>query len=128
MNTNGRLEVDIIQTTDEDGQIHVFEKVDEFEIDDQGYALLIYKGSGEDWEAETARKEEEAGEEGYDEEVIVMKILEEDGEEVFAEIEDEEEYQKVVQYLEENQDEEVTIDLAQMLSLIEEVEDTETDN
>ena len=112
MTTNGTssngtyAETDIIETTDEDGQVHVFEKISEIEIEGQEYALLIYKGN------EYEPKEgEEAKEEGYEEEVVVMRVNVEEGEEIFEAIEDEEEFQRVVKFIEEMEDDEVTIDL-----------------
>ena len=115
MTENGRYEeTDIIQTTDEEGQIHVFEKVDELEIDGQEYALLIYKG--------TDYEEGKPAEEGHDEEVVVMKISYEDGQEVFEAIEDEEEFERVVSFIENmevDDDDEIAIDLGDFLSELE---------
>lgn len=113
MTTNGAsgngtyAETDIIETTDEDGQVHIFEKISELEIEGQDYALLIYKGNEYEPEAEQ--------EEGYEEEVVVMRINVEDGEEVFEAIEDEEEFERVVKFIEsmEVDDEDgITIDVS----------------
>lgn len=112
-NDNGAYsETDIIQTTDEEGQIHVFEKISEFEMDDQEYALLIYRGNEYDENAEPAEDDEE--------EVVVMKVSYEDGQEVFEAIEDEEEFERVVSFIEtmDDGDEDVTIDLGELLSHI----------
>ena len=115
MTENGRYEeTDIIQTTDEEGQIHVFEKVDELEIDGQEYALLIYKGTDYD--------ENKPVEEGHDEEVVVMKISYEDGQEVFEAIEDEEEFERVVSFIENmevDDEDEISIDLGDFLTELE---------
>lgn len=106
---NGMFEeVDIIETTDEDGKVHVFEKISELELDGQEYALLIYKGNGEGEAPEVA--------EGEDEEVVVMRISHEDGLEVYEAIEDEAEFERVIAAIEELDDEDddspVTIDLS----------------
>lgn len=96
-------ETDIIETTDEDGQVHVFEKISELEVDGQDYALLIYKGN----EAEEGAEEKaESEEEGYEEEVVVMRITFEDGQEVYEAIEDEEEFEKVVAFIDNMDDDE----------------------
>ena len=106
-------ETDIIETTDEEGQVHIFEKISELEIEGQEYALLIYKGNNPD-------AEEKAEEEGYEEEVVVMKISYEDGQEVYEAIEDEEEFNKVVAYIDnlEDEDGEVSIDVEDFLTQI----------
>jgi hypothetical protein len=100
MSENGHYSPDIITTEDEEGKIHLFEKVDELEIEGQRYALLIYQGSGEELE------NEEEKEEGYDEEIVVMRVSTEDDAEVYEAIEDEEEFERVVQYIEQLEDEE----------------------
>lgn len=104
-------ETDIIETTDEEGQVHIFEKISELEIDGQEYALLIYKGNGVD-------EEGASDEEGYEEEVVVMKISYEDGQEVYEAIEDEEEFNRVVAFIDTLEDEEggVSIDVEDFLS------------
>ncbi len=102
------VETDIIETTDEDGQVHVFEKVSELEVDGQDYALLIYKGNqAEDQEDEEAKE----GEEGYEEEVVVMRITYEDGQEVYEAIEDEAEFEKVVAFIDNMDDEEGDVEI-----------------
>jgi hypothetical protein len=105
-------ETDIIETTDEDGQVHVFEKISELEVDGQEYALLIYKGNDSEEDAEKEEKAE-SEEEGYEEEVVVMRITYEDGQEVYEAIEDEEEFEKVVAFIDNMDDDEsgVAIDL-----------------
>lgn len=107
-------ETDIIETTDEDGQVHVFEKVSELEVDGQEYALLIYKGNQPDEEGEEGEEKAEDAEEGYDEEVVVMRITYEDGQEVYEAIEDEAEFEKVVAFIDNMDDEDagVMIDLS----------------
>jgi hypothetical protein len=106
-------ETDIIETTDEEGTVHVFEKVKELEIEGQEYALLIYKGN--EYEEDEEGAESEDGEEGYDEEVVVMRITHEDGEEVYEAIEDETEFERVVAFIENMDDEDVTIDITEFI-------------
>ena len=110
-------ETDLIETTDEEGQVHIFEKISELEIDGQEYALLIYKGNSVDEEA--AEKSEE---EGYEEEVVVMKISYEDGQEVYEAIEDEDEFNKVVAFIDtlEDEDGESAIDVEEFLTNLKE--------
>lgn len=118
MMENGRTdnghyqETDIIETTDEEGQVHIFEKVSELEVEGKEYALLIYKGSGEQDEAKESEEEEE------EEEVVVMKISYEDGQEVYEAIEDEEEFERVVAFIEnmDDEDSDVSIDVGDFLS------------
>lgn len=101
---NGRFSADLIETTDEEGNVHVFEKVDEYEFEGRRYALLIYQG-GEDEAAEENEEELESANgngngEGYDEEVVVMRIVQEEDGDVFEAIEDEAEFERVVQFIE----------------------------
>ncbi len=94
---NGNSHTDespIIFTTDEDGVEHRFQMIDMIEVEGQVYGLLLYLG-----EKEAAGESAEA-EDGYDEEVVVMRIIEEDGEQVFEAIEDEDEFEKVLNYVE----------------------------
>jgi hypothetical protein len=102
MSDNGRHVGDWIETTDEHGDVHFFEKIDEIEFEGQQYALLIYQGRGSE---EGGPKQPEEGEEGYEEEIVVMKISYEDDAEVFEAIEDEDEFERVVQYIEKLADE-----------------------
>jgi len=102
-------ETDIIETADEDGTVHIFEKIQELEVDGQDYALLIYKGS--EYKVETPEDEEE--------EVVVMRLSYEDGQEVFEAIEDEGEFERVVAYIEnmeEDDESEISIDIGDLLA------------
>jgi uncharacterized protein YrzB (UPF0473 family) len=102
-------ETDIIETADEDGTVHIFEKIQELEVEGQDYALLIYKGS--EYKEETPEDEEE--------EVVVMRLSYEDGQEVFEAIEDEAEFERVVAYIEnmeEDDDSEISIDIGDLLA------------
>lgn len=102
---------DVIETTDEEGNVHIFEKVDEYEFDGKTYALLVYQGgdADDDEEAEGGHQHgpgcshgsaEEGDDEGYDEEIVVMRIGYEGGEQIFEAIDDEDEFQRVVAYIE----------------------------
>jgi hypothetical protein len=106
-------EADIIETTDEDGQVHVFEKVSELEVDGQEYALLIYKGTGDGEKPESKDGGEETED---DDEVVVMRISYEDGLEVYEAIEDEAEFERVIAAIETlddgDDDSPITIDLS----------------
>lgn len=120
---NGILgETDIIETTDEDGQVHIFEKISELEVEGQEYALLVYKGN------DYAEKPEGA-DESEDEEVVVMRITYEDGQEVYEAIEDEAEFERVVAYIETMDEEEtdITVDVSEFLAQIQD-DDTESKN
>lgn len=103
-NGTGFMGPDIIETVDEEGQVQIFEKIDEYEIDGERYALLIHQND-EDEEDEADDKEDE----GYEETVIVMKIITEGEEEVLEALNDDE-FDKVVKYIEENSDEDSGFD------------------
>ena len=91
---NGQGMVEVVETTDENGVVHYFERIDEMEIDGQAYALLLYQGTEED-------EAPEEGEEGYDEEFVLMKVIKDaDGTPVYEYIEDEEEFNRVAAELE----------------------------
>ncbi|MBX2861293.1 MAG: DUF1292 domain-containing protein [Vampirovibrio sp.] len=143
MTTNGRMTSEIIETADEEGNVHVFEKIDDFELDGQHYALLIYQGGGEhdnstcgnpDHQPEpAAKKEGEGEEEGYEEELVVMRIIKDGDGDMFEAIEDEAEFQKISKYLEENMeildDEELVLDLEELAAgLMEENEPEDPKN
>jgi hypothetical protein len=108
---------DIIETTDEEGVVHVFEKVSEIEVDAQDYALLIYRGQGEGAAENAASKVASEGDDDEDE-VVVMRISYEDGLEVYEAIEDEEEFERVVAAIEDMDDEDddspIAIDLGEL--------------
>ena len=108
--TNGRSMENWVETTDEDGTVHYFEKVEEFEVEGKDYALLIYQGTEEDQEEEDQEEEDgddakadgedDEDEAGFDEEYVVMRITHEDDGDVYEQIDDEAEFQKVVAVLE----------------------------
>lgn len=78
----------IIETVDENGNIVKFELFDIVEVDEKEYALLL------------PVEEEES------EEVVLMKITKDGEEYLFETIEDDEEFEKVAEYVENMEDEE----------------------
>ncbi len=80
-------EEQIIETVDENGNIVKFELFDIVEVDEKEYALLLPVG------------EEEA------EEVVLMKITKDGEEYLFETIDDDEEFEKVAEYVENMDDE-----------------------
>ncbi len=73
----------ILSLTDEDGNEHEFEILDELDLDDTHYVALI------------PADEENLEDEDEDGQLIVLKSEEENGEEFLAYIEDEEEFNRV---------------------------------
>lgn len=83
MDNNDIYEPDIISVTDENGNEILFELLERYETEDNVYvAITEYKDDAE-----------EIVEADY--EVIILKVLEDNGEEYLAEIEDENEYEQV---------------------------------
>ena len=79
-------ETQIIETVDAEGNVIKFELYDIVEVDEQEYALLIPV-------------------ENDDDELVLMRLTQEGEEYIFESIEDDDEYDKVAQYVE-NMDEE----------------------
>ena len=88
----------IITTSDDEGAVHLFEKIQDLEVDGKPYALMVYLGKEEDLDKDEIAARADA--EGYDEEVVVMKVSVEDGAEVYEAVEDEAEFEKVVAHIE----------------------------
>ncbi|MFM7467898.1 MAG: DUF1292 domain-containing protein [Vampirovibrionales bacterium] len=88
-----------VETTDEDGHVHYFERIDELEVEGKEYVVLIYHGKeGEEKQAQ------EGDDAGHDEEIVLMRLIRhEDGDE-FVQIEDDEEFEKVLSVIEGLQD------------------------
>lgn len=83
MDNNDIYEPDIISVTDENGNEILFELLERYETEDNVYvAITEYRDDAE-----------EIVEADY--EVIILKVLEDNGEEYLAEIEDENEYEHV---------------------------------
>jgi len=86
------MEPKIIKTQDENGEIHNFELIDIINIDEQDYGMLVYlDGTGE-----------ASNEEVDEDEVIIMKLNRQNDAYTFETIENDEEFNKVVNYLEEH--------------------------
>ena len=77
---------DIITITDEDGVEYVLEVLATLEVDGSEYYALVPAETGDDDEEE-------------DLEVSILKIMEEDGEEILCAIEDEEELDRVYEIM-----------------------------
>ena len=83
------LESNIIKTEDEEGNIHSFELIDVVVMGDQEYGVLIYL----DEEDEHADDEEQ--------EIVIMKLIKEDDGYVFESINDDDEFNRVATFIEE---------------------------
>ncbi len=82
-NEKDLYEPDILSVTDDDGNEILFELLERYETDDAAYVAIT----------EYHDDAEEIVEADY--EVIILKVLEENGEEYLAEIEDENEYNEI---------------------------------
>jgi len=120
MGSNNGYGDTIITTTDDEGEVHLFEKIQDLELEGKQYALMVYLGTETEYDKKSDEEKAKAEEEGYDEDVVVMKVSTEDGAEVFESVEDEAEFEKVVQYIEklmeEDDEDEIVIDLEELLS------------
>jgi uncharacterized protein YrzB (UPF0473 family) len=79
-------ENNVIKTVDENGKEHNFELVDVVVVDEQEYGLLLYL-------------DEDKEENEEEEEVVIMRLYKENDEYTFETIEDDEEFNKVVDAL-----------------------------
>ncbi len=86
---NGSEQSRIIRTQDENGEIYSFELIDVMELDGQEYGLLAYLGEDND----SAGGEEE-------EEVVIMRLSKSDDSYTFETIDNDDEFNKIVSYLE----------------------------
>jgi len=78
-------EFPILILVDEDGEEHEFELLAELEIEDQSYRVLV-----------PAAEDEEEVDEDEEVEVVILKVVyDEEGNEFLADIEDDEEWEKV---------------------------------
>ena len=88
------LESNIIQTKDENGDTQSFELVDVFKVNDKDYAALIrVNDDGSPIDSE-------------EEELILMRLIEEEDNYTFEEIEDDDEFNAVVDAFENEIDDE----------------------
>ena len=74
---------DIITLTDEDGEEHIFELVDTLEKDGESYVALI--AVAEDYEEAIYE----------DADLFIMKVIEEEGEEILEIVEDDDEFDSI---------------------------------
>lgn len=81
----------LIETVDEDGKVINFELFDIIEVDNQEYALLLPADDDEDSE---------------DSEIILMRLTKDGEDYLFETIEDDEEFNKVEEYIKTLEDEE----------------------
>lgn len=91
MTNHEEIEEQLIETIDEEGNVINFELIDIIEMDGQEYGLLL-------------PKDDEESEE--DKEVVLMRLTKEGEEYVFEMIEDDEEFNKVVDYIDTLEDSE----------------------
>ena len=85
MTNHEEMEEQLIETVDEEGNIINFELVDIIDMDGQEYGLLLPKEENDDPEEEK--------------EVVLMRLTKEGEEYVCEMIEDDEEFNKVVDYI-----------------------------
>ncbi len=85
-------EKQLIETVDEDGNVINFELFDIVEVDNKEYALLL-----------PADAEDEDSEDG---EIVLMRLTKDGEEYLFETIEDDEEFNKVEEYIKTLEDEE----------------------
>ena len=81
----------LIETVDEDGKVINFELFDIVEVDNQEYALLLPADDDEDSE---------------DSEIVLMRLTKDGEDYLFETIEDDEEFNKVEEYIKTLEDEE----------------------
>ena len=79
------MEEQLIETVDEEGNVINFELIDIIEMDGKEYGLLLPKEENDD------REEEK--------EVVLMRLTKEGEEYIFEMIEDDEEFNKVVEFI-----------------------------
>jgi uncharacterized protein YrzB (UPF0473 family) len=92
-------ECDVIVLTDEDGKDHEFELIEILEVGDHEYAILAPLDG-----------DETEGDEADDEAIILRIETDENGERVFSDIDDDEEWEKVAEVWESSLDEELEDD------------------
>ena len=90
MNKESELDSQIIETQDEFGKTIRFELLDILDIDDNEYALL-YPISEEKMNSDDENDEEE--------EAVIMRLIQDGEEYIFERIDDDAEFEKVEQYI-----------------------------
>lgn len=84
------MEEQLIETVDEEGNVINFELIDIVEMDGQEYGLLLPKEENDDLDEEK--------------EVVLMRLTKEGEEYIFEMIENDEEFNKVVEYIDSLED------------------------
>ena len=85
MTNHEEIEEQLIETIDEEGNVINFELIDIIDMDGQEYGLLLPKDENDDSDEEK--------------EVVLMRLTKEGEEYIFEMIEDDEEFNKVVEYI-----------------------------
>ena len=96
---NNEMENKIIKTQDENGEIYSFELIDVVEFNGQEYGLLIHVNEEGEEEIKTVAEGD------AEEEVVIMRLNKEDDNYVFETIEDDEEFNQLIEYLEDEDEE-----------------------
>ena len=95
---NGTENARIIKTQDENGEVYSFELIDVLEFEGQEYGLLAYVDEEEKQPSPEGEEEEE--------EVVIMRLSKSDDSYTFETIDDDEEFNKIISYLESESEEE----------------------
>lgn len=85
MTNHEEIEEQLIETIDEEGNVINFELIDIIDMDGQEYGLLLPKDENDDSDEEK--------------EVVLMRLTKEGEEYIFEMIEDDEEFNKVVEFI-----------------------------
>lgn len=94
MSKNDEMEEQIIETIDDEGNVINFELIDIVEMDGQEYGLLLPKDN-------ESKENDDSDEEN---EVVLMRLTKEGEEYIFEMIEDDEEFNKVVDFIDSLED------------------------
>lgn len=106
MTIDESIESKIIKTQDENGEIYSFELIDIVELDDKEYGLLIHINEEKESASSSDSSEESKESEEDEEEVVIMRLNKEDIGYVFQAIEDDDEFNRVIKFIEAEEDEE----------------------
>lgn len=90
------LQTKVISTKDENGEEHSFELLDVIEVDGKEYGLLVHLGEEEECGCSCEDEECECDEQ----EVVIMRLTGKGEDYTFEAIDDDEEFNKVVEYIE----------------------------
>jgi uncharacterized protein YrzB (UPF0473 family) len=94
-------ESNVITLVDDDGKEHRFDLLNIVEVDRIRYAVMIPEGT------DLESSEEEENNDDEEEEAVIFRLeTDEDGEEVLVDIEDDAEFEKVCDYLDQMMEEE----------------------